>query len=96
MLYVIIALVIVLAYVIYINYKDHIAVEFCDYVDILKGLYTKKGLANVSKGVLKPLVESLINLLKHTGWLIVIILAPLSLGLACIAKVIVDVHTQRK
>lgn len=87
---------VVLAYVLYINYKDHFAVEWIDYVDILKGIYCKDGWNHIVKEHIKPLYESLVDVAKGVGTLLLIAFAPIVLALVQIAKVFVDVHHERK
>lgn len=91
----VIALV-VLAYVLYINYKDHFAVEWVDYVDILKGIYCKDGWDYIVKWHIKPLYKALSDVAKGVGTLLLIAFAPIVLALVQTAKVFVDVHHERK
>lgn len=91
----VIALV-VLAYVLYINYKDHFAVEWVDYVDILKGIYCKDGWDYIVKWHIKSLYKALADVAKGAGTLLLIAFAPIVLALVQLAKVFVDVHHERK
>jgi hypothetical protein len=90
MLYAIIAvLVLVLAYVIYINYKDHVAVEFQDYKDFLVSFYNRDLPNDIYREIIKPIGTALLCAAF-------VLAAPVLGAILGVLKVIVDVHNLRK